>query len=323
MGVRIDPTRFLVIGYLIAGALCLLAGAAAAETAVYQSGVTSPQTAIDPAFHDVELAPFQPGNPDIALSVNLPAFRLSLWQQGREVARYPIGIAQAKFPIPAGQWKAWAVMWNPPWIPPDSDWVLKKRKDVEPGEVIYAGDKRNPLGKIKIPLGKAYLIHQAQGPGDLGNMVSHGCIRVMLPDLEDLAHKIIAARAPQTPQDKIAEAEQTKKYFQVALTPPLLVDVLYDTIVVEGGALHIYPDVYKRGQNTVDNLRAELAVAGVNSSGLGDGELRRILSGAKKKQPVVIALQDFPRQDPVQALPVDAAEVDTFSQASPLYYERE
>jgi hypothetical protein len=61
------------------------------------------------------------------------------------------------------------------------------------------------------------------------------------------------------------------------LDPPLLVDINYDLQVVEGGALHVYPDVYERGAFALDSLRAELQSAGVAASLLDDQRLRRIL----------------------------------------------
>ncbi|MGH9766128.1 MAG: hypothetical protein ACREAB_01735, partial [Blastocatellia bacterium] len=49
------------------------------------------------------------------------------------------------------------------------------------------------------------------------------------------------------------------------LDPAVLVDINYDLQVVEGGALHVYPDIYDRGAFALDSLRAELQSAGVAS----------------------------------------------------------
>jgi len=40
--------------------------------------------------------------------------------------------------------------------------------------------------------------------------------------------------------------------------------------VVEGGVLHLYPDVYNHNTGTIENLRAELQSAGVDSSAIDD-----------------------------------------------------
>ena len=141
----------------------------------------------------IERAELIAGEPDIEITVDVPAFRLTLWQNGKEVKTYAVGVGKKDFPISIGEKQATEIIWNPAWIPPDSEWVTG-RKGVRAGEVIRASDRRNPLGKVKIPLGYGYLIHQAASPTDLGNLVSHGCIRMLRTDLYDLAEKIVAAR---------------------------------------------------------------------------------------------------------------------------------
>ncbi|MGQ0762615.1 MAG: L,D-transpeptidase [Acidobacteriota bacterium] len=118
----------------------------------------------------------QPGKGDIRITINIPAFQLTLWQSGKEVRTYEIGIGRKEFPLPSGLRYARQVIFNPDWIPPDSEWVYEH--DVEPGERVEADDPRNPLGKIKIPIGGGgILIHQAFKASDIGHRVSHGCVR--------------------------------------------------------------------------------------------------------------------------------------------------
>jgi len=152
---------------------------------------------------------------------------------------------------------------------------------VKAGEIVLPTDPRNPLGKLKIPLGYGYLIHQAKGPADMGSLVSHGCVRVMQPDLYDLAQKIIAARDLPVSPEQIADAKRTKKTLISELQDPIPVEITYDTIVVESGKLHVYPDVYNNRKNTIANVRAELESSSVNDSKVTDGEIRRILAGVK------------------------------------------
>lgn len=102
----------------------------------------------------------RPNNPDIRITVNVPAFLLTLWQDGKEVAIYPVGVGRKAFPIPVGDREANRIILNPAWIPPDSSWV-RESSSVEPYERIPADDSRNPLGKIEIPLGDAYLMLNA------------------------------------------------------------------------------------------------------------------------------------------------------------------
>ena len=237
----------------------------------------------------IERSEFEPGEPDIRLTLNVPSFRLTLWQNGREVKSWNVGVGMKDYPLYIGEREAREVIWNPSWIPPASDWV----KGVRPGEVIKASDPRNPLGKVKIPLGGGYLIHQAKGPGDLGNLVSHGCVRMMRADLYDLAEKIVAARSLPVTRRQIAAAKASKKTLVAALDEPLPVDINYDTLVVEGGVLHIYPDVYGRRTSTVARLRDELRASGVDESALDEAELEKMLSSVTRRTKYVVPVRSI------------------------------
>jgi hypothetical protein len=240
----------------------------------------------------VERAALVAGEPDIEITVDVPAFRLTLWQNGKEVKTYAVGVGKKDFPISIGEKQASEIIWNPDWIPPNSEWVTG-RKGVKAGEVIRASDPRNPLGKLKIPLGYGYLIHQAMAVTDLGNLVSHGCIRMLRTDLYDLAEKIIAARGVPVEPKKIANAKVTKNTVVAKLDKPLMVDINYDTQVVEGGYLHLYPDVYERGTNTVEALRAELESSGVDASAVDDATLKRMLARVNAKQKYVVSVESL------------------------------
>ena len=224
----------------------------------------------------IEVAEFVPNEPNIHLTLNVPSFRLTLWQNGKEVKSYFIGVGMKEHPIYIGDREASEIIWNPAWIPPPSDWVLEM-KGVTPGEIIKASDPRNPLGKMKIPLGGRYLIHQARGMADVGNLVSHGCVRMPRTDLYDLADKIIAARNAPVSAKRIAAAKRSQKTLVVWLDDPVPVDINYDTLVVEDGVLHIYPDVYARGTNRPATLRAELQAANIDVSNLKDETLKKML----------------------------------------------
>lgn len=240
----------------------------------------------------IEKAEFEAGQPDIKLTLNVPSFRLTLWQNGREVRSWYIGVGMKDYPIYIGEREAHEVIWNPAWIPPSSDWV-KGHKGVTPGEIIKASDPRNPLGKVKIPLGDGYLIHQAKGLGDLGNLVSHGCVRMMRADLYELAEKIVAARSLPITRRQIAAAKAGTKQLSAALEEPLQFDINYDTLVVEGGVLYIYPDVYNRGTNTAARLREELRASGVDASSLDDAELEKMLASVTRRTKFVVPVSSI------------------------------
>jgi murein L,D-transpeptidase YcbB/YkuD len=235
----------------------------------------------------VETAEFEPGQPDIRITLNVPSFRVTLWQNGKEVKSYYVGIGLKEFPIYIGDREASEIIWNPDWIPPDSDWV-KEKKGITPLEVIKASDPRNPLGKLKIPLGNHYLIHQAASTADVGNLVSHGCVRMLRSDLYDLAEKIIAARSVEVSPRRIAAAKRSLRKLTLSLEEPVPVDINYDTLVVEGGVLHIYPDVYTRRLNLPARLRAELEASQVDLSNLNEATMKKMLAKVKPRTQFVV-----------------------------------
>lgn len=235
----------------------------------------------------VEGAEFDANEPDIRVTLNVPSFRLTLWQNGKEVKSYFVGVGLKDHPIYIGDREATEIIWNPAWIPPASDWV-REMNGVTPGEIIKASDPRNPLGKMKIPLGDRYLIHQAAKTTDVGNLVSHGCVRMLRSDLFDLAEKIVAVRSPNLPAKRIAAAKRSLRTLVVRLEEPVPVDINYDTLVVEGGILHIYPDVYDRRMNVPARLRNELTLSGVDVSNLNDATIRKMLSKVTRKTQFVV-----------------------------------
>lgn len=240
----------------------------------------------------IETTPLVAGDPRIWITVNVPAFQLTLWQAGKEVKTYSVGVGRKNFPIVVGGRKTGEIIFNPEWIPPDSAWVADM-EDVEPGERIEADDERNPLGKIKIPLGQGYLIHQAAKPSDLGRLVSHGCVRMLTDDLFDLVAKIVAARRLPITPEQIEQARTSTDRAAVKLAPPLWVDINYDTQVIEGGALHLYPDVYDRDQNALETLRAELRACGVDAARLDEQTLKQMLGRVSRKEEFVVSVAEI------------------------------
>lgn len=240
----------------------------------------------------IEKTELQPGKGDIRITINIPAFQMTLWQSGKEVRTYEIGIGRKEFSLPSGLRYARQVIFNPDWIPPDSEWVYEH--DVEPGERVEADDPRNPLGKIKIPIGGGgILIHQAFKGSDIGHLVSHGCVRVRLDELYELIDRIISARSLLASREQIERSKKSKNRFVIKLDAPLVVDISYDTQVVEGGVLHLYPDVYSKKTNTIENLRAELKEAGVEDSKLDDRTLQQMLDRVTRNEEFVVSVADI------------------------------
>src|SRR5688500_15233007 len=61
----------------------------------------------------IELAEFAPDQPDIRLTLNVPSFRLTLWQNGKEVKSYYVGVGLKAHPLYIGDREATQIIWNP------------------------------------------------------------------------------------------------------------------------------------------------------------------------------------------------------------------
>lgn len=207
---------------------------------------------------------------DTRVVVNAPAFRMDVFQDGKLLKSYRIGIGYPEFPLPTGMRRATNVIFNPTWTPPDEPWVKGK---VQPGQKVAAGSKLNPLGPIKIPIGLPSLIHGGKAPSKLGNFASHGCVGMTDEQVQDFTALLARVSGTTLSSDSIADFEKRKtKTKTVKLTKPVPVELRYETIVAENGVLHIYRDVYERGTNTPENLKRILEHYGINYDRLSQQE---------------------------------------------------
>ncbi len=214
---------------------------------------------------------------DSRIVVNAPAYRMDVFDAGRLIKSYKIGIGYPQFPLPTGLRKAKVIIFNPTWTPPDEPWVAKM-KNVSAGEKVEAGSKLNPLGPIKIPIGGPSLIHGGKSPAKLGTFASHGCVGLTTPQVKDFA-KLLAqlGGASLTDEDLVKFGRDKTQTKQMKLAKEVPVELRYETIVVEDGKLHIYRDVYDEGTNTEENLRSVLAANGVKLADLTEDERRQAL----------------------------------------------
>ncbi len=218
------------------------------------------------------LLPTQPNAipTDTRVIVNIPAFRMDVFQDGKLLKTYRIGIGYPEFPLPIGMRRAEQIIFNPTWTPPDEPWVKGK---VQPGKKVAAGSKLNPLGPIKIPIGLPNLIHGGKAVSKLGNFASHGCVGLSNQQVQDFAGQLSQLSGTQLTVDSISGFEKNKTETKnVKLNKAIPVELRYETIVAENGNLHIYRDVYERGTNTQENLTGVLAVYGIKYESLSEQE---------------------------------------------------
>lgn len=217
---------------------------------------------------------------DTRVVVNAPAYRMDVFKDGKLLKTYKIGIGYPEFPLPSGMRKASTIIFNPTWTPPDEAWVKGK---VKAGKKVGAGDKLNPLGPIKIPIGLPSLIHGGKSPSRLGTFASHGCVGLTDPQVQDFAMVLSSLSGePLTIVDIKGYEKAKTETKEVKLRQPVPVELRYETIVVEDGTLKIFRDVYEKGTNTEENLRAALSSYGVDLDSLESQMKAKILTALRQ-----------------------------------------
>lgn len=215
---------------------------------------------------------------DTRVVVNIPAFRMDLFQSGSLVKSYQVGIGYPDFPLPQGLRKASTIILNPTWTPPDSPWVAKM-KNITPGETVEAGSKLNPLGPIKIPIGMPSLIHGGKAPAKIGKFASHGCVGLTNNQVKDFALLLSKASGTELSDATLASYLQDKEETKtVKLNETIPVELRYETIVLEDGKLHIYKDVYAQNTNTEENLRKVVEAHGARFEDLSEQQRTEVLN---------------------------------------------
>src|ERR1041385_1869196 len=209
---------------------------------------------------------------DTRIVVNIPAFRMDVFREGSLLKSYKIGIGYPQFPLPTGFRKAEMIIFNPTWTQPNESWASN------PGEVVPAGASGNPLGRIKVPIGGANLIHGGKDLWKIGTFASHGCVGLTNGQVKDFAKVLAEATDTELKEDTMAWYLKRRSLTQVVKLAQLVpVELRYETIVIEDGKLHIYRDVYNKKGNTEENLRAVFDVNGLNFDAVGSEEKARML----------------------------------------------
>src|SRR5438105_1145028 len=114
------------------------------------------------------------------ITVSRGAFQLRLFRGLRLVKTYPIAVGRAGLETPAGLYKIYDKQVNPSWHVPKSPWA----GDLA-GRVIPPGPD-DPIKSRWMGFANGAGIHGTDNVGSLGSAASHGCIRMSIPDVEEL-----------------------------------------------------------------------------------------------------------------------------------------
>lgn len=147
------------------------------------------------------------------IRINIPEYKLYLYQDLELYGEYPIAVGKKNSPSPTGNFTIINKLRHPTWYPPD-----RKHPPVPPGP-------KNPLGKFWLGLNvPGYGIHGNSASWSIGSPISLGCFRMHNRDIEQLFRLIPIGTS---------------------------VEVVYQTVIgwidTEDQAwLRVFPDIYRR-----------------------------------------------------------------------------
>lgn len=122
------------------------------------------------------------------LVVNREQFKLTVFKDLKAVKTYSVAIGAVGRDTPEGLYHIQNKAVNPAWTKPYSDWVPKD----EQGTVVPGGTAANPLKSRWLGIFNGAGIHGVDPSeyGSIGHAASHGCVRMRIPDVEDLYDRV-------------------------------------------------------------------------------------------------------------------------------------
>jgi lipoprotein-anchoring transpeptidase ErfK/SrfK len=148
--------------------------ASAVATGV-RTGITLTQSRVRPKVTRANFGP--------VIVIRRGSNRLYLYNGTHYQRLFAVATGQHQYPTPLGRFRI-VVKWkNPWWYPPDSPWA-QGQSPVPPGP-------GNPLGTRWMGLSASGVgIHGTPSDGSIGYSVSHGCIRMHIPQAEWLFNHV-------------------------------------------------------------------------------------------------------------------------------------
>jgi lipoprotein-anchoring transpeptidase ErfK/SrfK len=122
------------------------------------------------------------------LVIDRSNFQLKLFKALKPVKTYDIAVGMVGLETPAGVYHIQNKAVNPAWTMPNSDWVAPADR----GKVVPGGTPENPLKSRWLGIFNGAGIHGIDPSeyGTIGHAASHGCVRMRIPDVEDLYPRV-------------------------------------------------------------------------------------------------------------------------------------
>ena len=117
--------------------------------------------------------------------INRSDFTLTLYKNLKSFKSYGIAVGQAGLESPPGLHSVTDKTVDPTWYVPQAAWAGSLA-----GQVIPGGAPDNPLKARWIGFFPGDGIHGTADDASIGSAASHGCIRMHVPDVEDLYDRV-------------------------------------------------------------------------------------------------------------------------------------
>ncbi len=116
--------------------------------------------------------------------IDRSAFTLHLYAHLKQAKDYRIAVGMAGLETPSGLYEIQDKQVNPSWHVPDSAWAGSLA-----GTVVPPGPS-DPIKSRWMGIYNGAGIHGTDELGSLGSAASHGCVRMAIPDVEDLFDRV-------------------------------------------------------------------------------------------------------------------------------------
>jgi len=118
------------------------------------------------------------------LTLDRANFTLRLWEHLKLAKTYTVAVGQEGLETPEGLYDIAEKEENPTWHVPESDWAGSLAgQDIPPGP-------SNPIKARWMGIFEGAGIHGTEETSSLGTAASHGCVRMAIPDVEELYDRV-------------------------------------------------------------------------------------------------------------------------------------
>jgi lipoprotein-anchoring transpeptidase ErfK/SrfK len=139
--------------------------------------VVAPVEEVHPDVTKAELAARYP----TYITVDQSSFTVTLWKDLEVAKKYTVAVGQPAYPTPTGLYSVTDKQIDPVWSVPNSDWAGELA-----GTTVEGGTDANPLKSRWMGVTDGVGFHGTSEVASLGTAASHGCIRMDVPDIEEM-----------------------------------------------------------------------------------------------------------------------------------------